>query len=1126
MRLCRALFAVVLAWAAVAASLVATPSVAAAAQAAPAQPDERSALAAAATSGTRVEVLDRRTETRQVFANSDGTFTLEESALPVRVRRDGRWADVDATLVQAPGGRITPRATAVAASLSAGGDSALATLSAQGRELAISWPGTLPVPRLEGATATYPEVFPGVDLQLTASVTGLSEVLVVKDAKAAANPALAKITFGLSGTGVSIRKAADGTTNAVTDGGTVLFTSPVPRMWDSSGRANGSAGEAVSRSPAAAPSPGGREVAMDTEVTDSAISVIPDRSLLADPATQFPVFIDPQWTGSKLAWAMVSSDGSYTGWNPTHRSEAGSYNGSVKRRSFYRMRTDYVNYKHILKATFRITETWSWSCSARPIELWFTGPISQSTTWSHQPTLHKKLDELNVAKGYDPGGCDNGGLEFDATAAVADTAGRGLDDTTLGLIAGNETDSYYWKGFDQSTAKLVIDYNSVPRPTAGMATTPAAPCATGTGRPAISTASPALKAKVYDPDQGGDAVRAEFEVRVYNSTTSAWETFGATRTTSYIASATAVEHKVTLSGLAEGGAYSWRVRAYDGTDAGPWSSWCEFRIDTTNPGGLPSVSSAQYPDDEPTDPAQWHNGIGRPGSFTFTRAAGDTDVTAFDYAVDTISARRRIQAPSGTANLLIAPSHDWLTTVYVWPVDQAGNAGAHYATYQFYVSSVASGPVSSWSMDEAAAATTAADSAGSSPLTATGVTFAGGRLVKAASLNGTSSYLASSGPVVDTSKAFTISAWAQLTDTSHVSTVAAQVGDHASAFYLYFNSADGKWVFSQRPSDTDGVSPIRASSDAPARVNAWEHLVGVYDPSLQQLRLYVNGRLQSSQPAFATPWNATGSFQVGRSKIDSKFGNYFAGSVDEVRVWDRLLVKNERADELSDLVNRPPQHQAAWRLDEGAGTSAASSTSQTGRTLTLGGGAGWTSDGHDLNALSMNGTSGYAAAPGYMTRTDGSFTITTWARLGNAAKTATAASQDGTRRSAFTLGYRMFGSTGKWSFDAPDADSDTATLVSAAVDPAVYSVDLEQWTHLAGVYDHPRRQLRLYVNGQLVAQADGYSAAWNATGAFQLGRAKLTGAATGYWPGDIDDTHVYTGVLTDEEILNFALGLA
>lgn len=81
-----------------------------------------------------------------------------------------------------------------------------------------------------------------------------------------------------------------------------------------------------------------------------------------------------------------------------------------------------------------------------------------------------------------------------------------------------------------------------------------------------------------------------------------------------------------------------------------------------------------------------------------------------------------------------------------------------------------------------------------------------------------------------------------------------------------------------------------------------------------------------------------------------------------------------------------------------------------------------------------------------------------------------------------------------------------------------------EWTHLVGVYDETARTARLYVNGQLVDQKS-CTASWNAAGPLQIGRVKWQGAYTDYWPGDIDDVTVYTGTLTDRQVLNLFFGL-
>jgi hypothetical protein len=71
-------------------------------------------------------------------------------------------------------GTIGPRVAAVDLRLSGGGaQSPLVVVADSGLEVGLGWQGSLPAPVLEGPTATYPEVLPGVDLTVTADVEGL-----------------------------------------------------------------------------------------------------------------------------------------------------------------------------------------------------------------------------------------------------------------------------------------------------------------------------------------------------------------------------------------------------------------------------------------------------------------------------------------------------------------------------------------------------------------------------------------------------------------------------------------------------------------------------------------------------------------------------------------------------------------------------------------------------------------------------------------------------------------------------------------------------------------------------------------------------------------------------------------
>ena len=171
----------------------------------PALTPEALAATEAKRTGRRVELPGTRTETAQVFANPDGTKTLEQHAMPVRVRRGSGWVAPDPTLRRDTDGAVRPVATVSPIVLSGGGSSTLLSIGDTGRQVRLGWPGVLPAPQLSGAVATYPEVLPGVDLRITVGVDDFSHVLVVKSRAAALNPALRTLRYPISASGLAFR---------------------------------------------------------------------------------------------------------------------------------------------------------------------------------------------------------------------------------------------------------------------------------------------------------------------------------------------------------------------------------------------------------------------------------------------------------------------------------------------------------------------------------------------------------------------------------------------------------------------------------------------------------------------------------------------------------------------------------------------------------------------------------------------------------------------------------------------------------------------------------------------------------------------------------------------------------
>ncbi|MFE1322093.1 LamG-like jellyroll fold domain-containing protein [Kitasatospora phosalacinea] len=161
-----------------------------------------------------------------------------------------------------------------------------------------------------------------------------------------------------------------------------------------------------------------------------------------------------------------------------------------------------------------------------------------------------------------------------------------------------------------------------------------------------------------------------------------------------------------------------------------------------------------------------------------------------------------------------------------------------------------------------------------------------GRNAKVLSLPGTSDALVSTpGQVIDTTKSYSVSAWAYLTNTNGWSTVVAQSAGSASTFYLQYNKTYNAWTFVS-PSN-DSASPTAwytAYAKTPPALNTWTHLVATYDASTQTMSLYVDGKLAATATN-PTPLASTGPLTIGSSKT----GDYFPGRISDVQTWNSAL---------------------------------------------------------------------------------------------------------------------------------------------------------------------------------------------------------------------------------------------
>lgn len=166
---------------------------------------------------------------------------------------------------------------------------------------------------------------------------------------------------------------------------------------------------------------------------------------------------------------------------------------------------------------------------------------------------------------------------------------------------------------------------------------------------------------------------------------------------------------------------------------------------------------------------------------------------------------------------------------------------------------------------------------------------------QAVSLDGVDDHLSTSGPVIDTSRSFTVSAWVKGDEHESWPTALSQDGSRISGFKLQL-TGNNVWTFVMFASDTDGggTQHTRAVAPIESPTGVWTHVTGVYDADDEKIRLYLNGVL-AGQTSYTSTWRATGPLQIGAARWNGGKTDFFPGEIDEVRVYQRALGMNEIA---------------------------------------------------------------------------------------------------------------------------------------------------------------------------------------------------------------------------------------
>ncbi|WP_370383740.1 discoidin domain-containing protein [Catenulispora sp. GAS73] len=658
-----------------------------------------SAGARAKATGRPVRVDALTTETLAVTANPDGTLTMTSNEHPVRVQKNGSWVPITTTLARNSDGTFSPIASALPLAFSGGGTAPLVTVTDPGspssapRTLSLSWPTPLPKPVVSGGTALYPQVFPGVDLRMAATADSYTEVLIVHDAAAAADPALRTLHLTATGTGLTMKQAAQGRLDVVDQAGSTVFTGGAPRMWDSTSDGR--------KGPAPTPDNPGSGIVrpLATTVGEGArradIALVPPTDALAGTGEKFPLYLDPGLTWQQNVWVTVADSGGhwlngsdsghvevgYCGYSDCHL--------TADFRTYFQMNTTPLDggtsngtHANVQAATLGITQIWNGNngCAADPVDLYSAGPISGSTTYPGPESNY-----LSQASSGAGNGCPAAAVSLDARAFMQTTADNWWSNATVELRDDPNHPSV-WKQFDDNPV-LSVTYFYPPSAATNLYVGSGVSC---NGTTYVSTLTPQLTAIARDNNSPPLNVNLNFSINGH--TGSAKNTpSGNVGAWQVPAGALSADHSYTFSVAVDNGHLSAPSTTTSGT----------FTVLATPP-TTPTITSFDYPPDYWGQPSQTGG--------TFTASSPDPNLQGFIYTLtgpgteraadSSACATKRVQnfnsstqltdgfAPirGGSAAIAIPPGLSvGYHTLNVEAVNYANMPSHESATYAFYV---------------------------------------------------------------------------------------------------------------------------------------------------------------------------------------------------------------------------------------------------------------------------------------------------------------------------------------------------------------------------------------------------------------------------------------------------------
>jgi len=248
-----------------------------------------------------------RDEYSTTYTDKNGVKRVTVSTAPVNVKSGGKWVAATSELTSdgksGLKGLLNPLAPQLAPKAS---DPDLLKVSRNGHSVSFALEGAadsalqhpvVPFLNIGADQATYQKVFKNTDLHYQVAPDGVKESIVLTKAPASASDAT--YVWRMTAPGLTPKKDDFGDLEFRDGSGTVVFTMPIPRMWDSSGKSGESA-------------PADANVPYDVVKVSQGVfelTLRPSLDWLQDPARVYPVNVDPSVSPGPNDIRAFKSDG-------------------------------------------------------------------------------------------------------------------------------------------------------------------------------------------------------------------------------------------------------------------------------------------------------------------------------------------------------------------------------------------------------------------------------------------------------------------------------------------------------------------------------------------------------------------------------------------------------------------------------------------------------------------------------------------------------------------------------------------------------------------------------------------------------------------------------------------------